>query len=368
MPSFSLTSFGWDDFFASAFQPHSSSGLLPARIALQHKNAYELFSAEGELNAVCTGRLLNQSHSPADLPVVGDWVAVRLRSDSTPDDKRQADIHAVLPRRTRFSRAAAGEAGGEQVLATNIDTAFLVMGLDGNFNLRRIERYLAAARASGAEPVVVLTKADLHPRPGQAVDDVRSVVRTVPVVCLSSVDETIGTGLHALDPWLAPGATVVLLGSSGVGKSTLINRLLGSEALVTRAVSSAVNKGRHTTTRREMLRLASGALVIDTPGLRELQLWNVDDGAIDETFSELAALTARCRFHDCSHHDEPGCAVRAALEDGTLDESRWASFQKLRREQAYAARRVDPALARAHRDTWKKIQRDFRQRSRFEHE
>ncbi|PTX97918.1 ribosome small subunit-dependent GTPase A [Opitutus sp. ER46] len=358
-----LSSLGWDDFFANAFQPYSSNGLVPARVACEHKHAYDLLGADGELAGVCTGRLLHLAAESAELPAVGDWVAVCPRPTPGPDGVPTADIHFVLPRRTCFSRAAAGAPGREQVLAANIDTVFLVMGLDANFNLRRIERYLAVARAGGAEPVVVLTKADLHPAPAEAAAEVRSIVRTVPVVTLSAVENA---GLDGLSPWLLPGATIALLGSSGVGKSTLINRLLDEEVLATGAISTAVNKGRHTTTRREMLPLPGGALVIDTPGLRELQLWDVSEDTLAESFDDVAAVIAQCRFHDCTHGGEPGCAVVAALESGELDETRWASYQKLRREQAYAARRADPQLAREHRDRWKKIYKDHRQRTRLE--
>lgn len=363
-----LSSLGWNDGFADAFQPFSVDGFIPARVALEHKHAYELLSPLGELTAECTGRLLHHACSRADLPAVGDWVAVRLRtatSGAPPDPTDGADIHAVLPRRTCFSRRAAGDKTIEQILAANIDTVFLVTGLDENYNPRRIERYLAVARASGAAPVVLLNKSDLHPSPARAVAKIAAVSNGAPVVALSAAH---GDGLAALDAWLVPGRTVALLGSSGVGKSTLINRLLGTARQDTGPISAAVNKGRHTTTRRELIALTSGALVIDTPGLRELQLWDVDEAALDSTFADIATLATRCRFQDCTHRAEPGCAIQSALEDGTLDESRWQSYAKLQREQAYAARRVDPQLARAERDRWKKIHMGQRTRERIERE
>lgn len=360
-----LSSLGWDDFFASAFQPFASENFLPARVALEHKHACVLLAPHGEITATCTGRLLHTALARAALPAVGDWVAVRLRAESlaTTATPLIGDIHAVLPRRTSFTRRASGSADAEQVLATNVDTVFLVTGLDRDFNLRRIERYLAVARASGSQPVIVLNKSDLHSDPLAAAAEVRRIARTAPVVTLSAAS---GDGVDALGPWLAPGATVALLGSSGAGKSTLINRLLGTERQDTGALSRGVDKGRHTTTRRELLALPGGALVIDTPGLRELQLWDVDESAVAETFPEITALAAGCRFQDCTHQREPGCAVRAALEDGTLDPARWASYEKLQREQAYAARRVDPVLARAERDRWKKIYQGQRARERIE--
>lgn len=361
-----LSSLGWDDFFATSFQAFASSDLQPARVAVQHKHAYIVLSAAGELSAVLTGALLHTSADSAELPGVGDWVVIRLREASARSDGLPtADIHAVLPRRTVFSRGDPSEEGRQQVIAANIDTALLVTGLDRDFNVRRVERYVAAARASGAEPVVVLNKADLVTDPAAAADQVRAAAHRVPVIALSATHDA---DLSALSPWLRPGNTLALLGSSGAGKSTLINRLLGTERLATGAVSSAVNKGRHTTVRRELIALPGGALVIDTPGLRELQLWGTDPAAVSGVFDDIAALAANCRFHDCTHGPEPGCAVQAALEAGALDPARWQSFLKLQREQAYAARRADPELASASRARWKKIHRDHRQRTRFEAE
>lgn len=377
----SVSSLGWTDALASAFQPYTAAGLTPARIALQHKNAYEVLVPHGTdfraFTAECTGKLLHHATAPSALPAVGDWVALRPRPGEL-----HADIHAVLPRRTKFSRRAPGAASAatEQIIATNIDTVLLVTGLDANFNLRRIERYLAVAWESGAQPVVVLTKADLHPDPAAATAQVETLALGAPVVALSSLhtsnphppSPSLNPHPHfhsapgaALAPWLTPGHTLALLGSSGVGKSTLINRLLGAERQRTSAISTAVAKGRHTTTHRELIVAPAGFLVIDTPGLRELQLWDTPESAVAQTFADVSALAARCRFSDCAHRAEPGCAIQAALDAGTLDLARWQSWEKLQREQAYAARKSDPALARETRNHWKAIQRAHRAAKRF---
>jgi ribosome biogenesis GTPase / thiamine phosphate phosphatase len=355
-----LSSLGWNDFFAASFRQYSDHGFIPARVALEHKHAYVLLSGRGELTARCTGKLLHCASSRANLPAVGDWVATRIRPGET-----CADIHAVLPRQTKFSRAAVGGSGSEQIVGTNIDTVLLVTALDQNYNLRRIERYLTLAWESGAQPVVVLSKSDLHSDPTAAQSEVESIAIGAPVVAVSA---TSADGIAPLTPWLTPGRTIALLGSSGVGKSTLINRIVGEERQLTATISHAVGKGRHTTSQRELIVAASGLLIIDTPGMRELQLWDTSATTIDATFGDAAQIAARCRFSNCTHGEEPGCAVQAALGEGTLHLARWQSFQKLQREQAYAARKADPRLARELKSDWKKLNKAARQRLRFKHD
>ena len=329
-PPWDLTRLGWSDENETAFAPHGAAGLRPARVVMQSHGLYRLLSDLGEHTAERAGRLRHES-APVDHPAVGDWVAAELRPDGT------GTIHAVLPRRSKFSRKEASGSSDrtrEQVVAANVDTVFLVSALGRDLNPRRLERYLATAWESGAAPVIVLTKADLHPDHAADLADVEAVAFGVPVHATSAVN---GEGLDALAPYLGVGRTVALLGSSGVGKSTLVNRLAGSDLLATREVR-ADERGRHTTTHRELVPLPGGALLLDTPGMRELQLWDASDG-LDQAFADVAELTAQCRFSNCSHRTEPGCAVRAALADGRLPAERWESYEKLERElQALAVR------------------------------
>jgi ribosome biogenesis GTPase len=332
-----LIDFGWDEEFARQFAPWAERGFAPARVVRQHRDLSTLAAEAGELAGEVSGRFRHGARGPADFPVVGDWAASR-----TIDGVRVV-IEAILPRRSAFTRKAAGEAVEAQVLAANVDTVFLVSGLDGDFNLRRIERYVATAWSSGARPVIVLNKADLRPDLEDVVAATAAVAPEVPIVTASALEEA---GLAGLGAYLVPGRTFALLGSSGVGKSTMINRLLGEERYLTSEVSdAAAGRGRHTTTSRELVRLPGGALLIDTPGLRELQLWVGDEG-LDRTFEEIDRLAARCRFPDCGHEREPGCAVRAAVEAGLIDRRRWESYLKLRREMRFLELKKDEKTRR----------------------
>jgi ribosome biogenesis GTPase len=311
-----LEALGWSPFFAEAFEPYEPERLTPARVAVQERGAVVLFTTKGMVSA--------RGHA-----VAGDWVAF---------DEERGAVRTVLPRRTRFSRKEPWLTE-EQVVAANVDTAFLVTDCGRDFRPRRLERYLTATWDSGADPIIVLAKSDLADDVSDTVAAAEAVAVGVPVHAVSSVT---GEGLEALDPYLAPGRTVGLLGSSGVGKSTLANRLLGEELLATGDLRRD-GRGRHTTTHRELVRLPGGALLLDTPGMRELQLW-ADESALEETFADVAELAGRCRFSDCAHGSEPGCAVRAALAGGTLPEVRWESYRKLQRELRALAVKQDARL------------------------
>jgi ribosome biogenesis GTPase / thiamine phosphate phosphatase len=347
--TFTLEDYGWNDFFADAFEPYASEGFEAGRVFLQHNRIYMLYTASGETSAETTGRLRFNAHGADDLPAVGDWVAVRRNAEG------KVQIHEVLPRRSKFSRRAAGRETEEQIVAANVDTVFLVTGLDNDFNPRRIERYLIMAWESGAEPVVVLNKADLIEDAEEKRDEIELVAPGASVLTLSAKR---GEGVEQLLPYITRGRTVALMGSSGVGKSTIVNRLLGSEVQRTQDVRLSDARGRHTTTHRELFMLESGGLILDTPGMRELQLL-VSEKGLRETFEDIETTAAQCRFNDCRHENEPGCAVREALETGALDAERYANYRKMQAEMRYAATLVDQRKAQDEKARVKRIHRAF---------
>jgi ribosome biogenesis GTPase / thiamine phosphate phosphatase len=347
----SLEGLGWNDRLADEFEPHAARGLVAARVVSEHKHIYRVASAEGERLARVAGSLRHRAAAAVEYPAVGDWVAIRLR----PGDER-ASIRSILTRRSRFSRKVAGDVTQEQVVAANIDTVFLAMGLDANYNLRRIERYLVTGWESGALPVVLLTKADLCDEADARRAEVESVASGAPVLVTSSRS---GDGVALLRPYLQAGRTVAILGSSGVGKSTLINTLIGREVLRTADLSADGVRGRHTTTHRELIQLPDGGMIIDTPGLREVQLWDVGD-SLDTAFRDIDGLAGGCRFRDCHHETEPGCAVRLAAAEGRLPADRLESYVKLRREARYLAEKQDQLAQLERKRKWKVIHKAVR--------
>jgi ribosome biogenesis GTPase / thiamine phosphate phosphatase len=341
-----LERLGWNDDIARQFEEHATAGLVPGRVTVQHRGTWLVATEENDDLVGITGRLRHEA-GPGELPVVGDWVALR---DSL--------IDAVLSRSSKFSRKTPWTEISEQVLVANVDVAFLVMGLDErDFKVRRLERYLTTAWEGGATPVIVLNKADLAFDLEGQIAEIESVAFGVPVHAVSA--ET-GEGVKGLLPHLAGGRTAALLGSSGVGKSTIINRLLGEERFRTNEVR-ADGRGRHTTSHRELVAIPGGGVIIDTPGLRQLQLWETD-GGLDQTFVDIADLIAQCRFSDCGHRTEPGCAVKEALADGTLPRERWDSYLKLQRELAHLERKLDPKLKAEERKRWAAVTKSHRQR------
>ena len=344
-----LADLGWTDELEAAFSEYEERGFEPARVVAEHRGGYLVRGERDERLAHPRGKLRDAEIS-AGMPAVGDWVAV---CDAT--GERYA-IEAVLPRRTKVSRKTPWLRVEEHVLAANVDTVFLVSGLDGDFSPRRLERYLTAAWDSGADPVLVLTKLDL-------LDDETKLVEAeelaigVPVLTVSNVT---GEGIEQVAALLRPARTIVLLGSSGVGKSSLVNRLAGRSLMPTGDLRND-GRGRHTTRHRQLLVLPNGALLLDTPGLRELQVW---EGDVDGAFADVAGLAAECRFSDCAHETEPGCAVRDALESGRLDPERWQSYRKLQRELAAVRRRKGSREHRELKRRWRQRARETRQARR----
>jgi ribosome biogenesis GTPase / thiamine phosphate phosphatase len=339
-----LDHFGWSPTVAAAFEPFTANGLGPARVVAEDRGSYLVATEAGEARAQVGGRFrYDAGDDPAAFPAVGDWVAV--------DGAGSGVIHGVVPRKTAIVRLAPGRRTVAQVVGANVDVVFVVASLNQDLNLRRLERYLAVAWESGAEPVVVLSKADLADDPAGSITEVDRVAVGVRMITASAVD---GRGVGALRAMIEPGATVAFIGSSGVGKSTLLNMLAGDEVAAVSEIREDDARGRHTTTRRQLHRLPEGGLVLDTPGMRELAPWDADAG-LERSFADIEALAATCRFNDCAHDGEPGCGVTAAIADGDLAASRFEGWRKLEREARHLERRVDALARTEEKRRWKAI-------------
>lgn len=344
-----LNQLGWCDFFASQPLADNEQGLSYVRVVEEQRNLYRVTDGETELWAELSGRVSHAADTRADLPAVGDWVLAAIR----PAEKR-ASIVRVLERRTKFSRKAAGSSELEQVIAANVDIAFIVTSLNDDFNLRRIERYLTVVGQSGAKPVVLLTKADLCPSVEVAEASIREVNALCPGVPVHALSALTDVGLEPLAAYIGDGVTTVLIGSSGVGKSTIVNHLLGEARQLVNAARASDDKGRHTTTFRRLLILPKlGGMIIDTPGMRELHVWEGEEG-LTATFGDIEELQAKCRYGDCKHKTEPHCAVKAALESGVLAADRYESYLKLERESAFQAHKREKTAQAAEKKKGRK--------------
>ena len=347
----SLSRWGWNSYFEALWGDGDRGNAVPARVIAQQRRFWRVAGDFGEGWAEAAGRLRDAADGGAEWPAVGDWVALELH------DAAAAAIREVLPRRSQFVRKASGKKIEEQVIAANADVALLVSALDGDFNPRRVERYLAQCWESGARPVIVLNKADTCE---DTRDRAAEMEKIAPGAAVCVVSAKTGQGIKELEKFLRPGETLVLLGSSGVGKSTIVNRLLCESLQAVQPVREGDSRGRHTTTTRELLVLPGGALLMDTPGLRELQLWDAAEG-VSQAFADIDSLAGQCRFSNCRHETEPGCAVQAAVRAGTLDEARLENHRKLLREQEFLRRKIDPEARNVEKQRIKQLMREVRE-------
>ena len=344
-----ITTAGWSEFFSRNFAGYGADGLIPARVISEHRERYMIYCDAGEIQAEVTGKFMFTADSPSDYPKTGDWTAVSLTEGGP------ALIHAVLPRKSIFSRKSAGSRAEEQVLAANVDTAFIVQGLDDNYNPMRLARFITALSRTAVKPVIILNKSDLNPESGTLADETRGLFPGTDVLCVSAL---CGNGLAQIESYLAPGTTCVFTGSSGVGKSTIINSLIGRNKIETNEVSRKGSRGRHTTVGRQLYFLESGAMLIDTPGIRELSVWN-DSGSVTG-LPLIDEYAAGCRYRDCSHENEPGCAVRAAYESGEIPEEIMKSHSKLKKEAQYLQSKIDETAGAQRKKKEKQLGRSIK--------
>lgn len=346
-----LKNIGFDEFFQKHHEDYNAETLLIGRICTEYKQNYKLFSEFGELNASISGKFRNKCQSREDFPSVGDWVLFEFL-----ENENKAIIQKICPRNSKFSRKVAGQQTQEQIIASNVDFAFIVCALNYDFNLRRIERYLSLAWQSGATPVVILTKTDLCIEVQDKILEVENIAFGVDVHAISNISTA---GIEVLQKYFFNNKTVVLLGSSGVGKSSLINNLAKEEIMNVNMLRNGIDKGRHTTTHKQMILLPNGGLIIDTPGIRELQLWGAEDG-ISQAFSDIEKFAKSCKFSDCTHANEPDCAVLQAINEGSLDVNRLENYLKVQKEQEYLTNRQTQSAAKVERDKWKAIHKQIK--------
>ncbi|MET1250292.1 ribosome small subunit-dependent GTPase A [Sporolactobacillus sp. STCC-11] len=348
-----LKMYGWNHHLEET-PLNLESGQSVGRVISEYKGQYKLITERGEYLAEVAGKMRHQADTREDFPAVGDWVIIRERPS-----EHKATIDCLLPRFSKFSRHAAGGATVEQIVAANIDTVFLVMALNHDFNIRRLERYLTMAWESGANPVVLLSKMDLCSDLKTKIAEVEAIAFGVPIISVSALHDD---GKDQFADYLGLGKTAVFLGSSGAGKSTLTNWLCGKDIQLVNTVRADDDRGRHTTTNRELIILPNGGVLIDTPGMRELQLWTASEESLDHSFSDIETLAAACRFRNCTHHNEPECAVQAALQDGRLTQERYTSYLKLQRELAFVKRKTDVQERLKEKARWKNIHKEMRRR------